>query len=317
MKFKTEAKIGIIVLSTIALVIWGINFLKGRNVIKRSDVYYALFDDVAGLKMSESVTISGFKVGMINSIEFMDGRLDQLVVGLIINSTYEIPRNSVAQIYNNDILGGKVIRIIPSNEKEFCHYGDTLPGIVDADMISKIQAQINPLIVTTNNAIMGIDTLITSVNQILDPLTQKKLQAAIVNLETTTASISKQLSPGGKLDMTFTSLQAFTLMLENNKEILGNAFANLENITDSIANSNLTQTISNINATFAQSQMMLSKINNGEGSIGLLATNDSLYNNLVTASGNLSVLLEDMKQNPKSYIHFSIFGKKEKKNDPK
>jgi phospholipid/cholesterol/gamma-HCH transport system substrate-binding protein len=313
MKFKTEAKIGLIVISTIALVIWGINFLKGRNVIKRSDVYYAIFDDVAGLKMSGSVTLSGFKVGMINSIEFMEGRLNQLVVGFVVNSSYEIPRNSIAQIYNNDILGSKVIRIIPSNEKEFCHYGDTLPGCVDPDMISKIQDQINPLVETTNNTIMGIDTLITAVNRILDPVTQKKLQTTIINLESTTASISKLLSPEGKLDKTFSSLQAFTLMLENNKEKLGNAFANIENITDSIANANLTQTISNINATFAQSQILLEKINNDEGSIGLLATNDSLYNNLVSASGNLSVLLEDMKQNPKRYIHFSVFGKKEKK----
>jgi phospholipid/cholesterol/gamma-HCH transport system substrate-binding protein len=314
MKFKTEAKIGIIVLSTIALVIWGINFLKGRNVIKRSDVYYAIFDDVAGLKMSGSVTLSGFKVGMINSIDFMDGRLDQLVVGFVVNSSYEIPRNSIAQIYNNDILGSKVIRIIPSDEKEFCQYGDTLLGNIDPDMISKIQDQINPLVETTNNAILGIDTLITSINQILDPVTQKKLQSAIINLESTTASISKQLSPGGKLDKTFTSLQAFTFMLDINKDKLSNAFANLENITDSIANANLTQTISNINATFTQSQILLGKINNGEGSIGLLATNDSLYNNLVTASGNLSILLEDMKQHPKSYIHFSVFGKKEKKD---
>jgi phospholipid/cholesterol/gamma-HCH transport system substrate-binding protein len=313
MKFKTEAKIGIIVLSTIALVIWGINFLKGRNVIKRSDVYYAVFNDVAGLKMSGAVTLSGFKVGMINSIEFMDGRLDQLVVGFVINSSYEIPRNSIAQIYNNDILGSKVIRIIPSNENEYCQYGDTLLGRVDPDMISKIQDKFTPLIESTNNAIKSIDTLITSVNQILDPLTQKKLQAAINNLESSTASISKQFSPGGKLDKTFTSLQAFTLMLDNNKEKLGNAFSNLENITDSIANANLTQTISNINATFTQSQILLEKINKGEGSIGLLATNDSLYNNLVLVSGNLSVLLEDMKQHPKNYIHFSVFGRKEKK----
>jgi phospholipid/cholesterol/gamma-HCH transport system substrate-binding protein len=313
MKFKTEAKIGIIVLSTIALVIWGINFLKGRNVIKRSDVYYAIFNDVAGLKMSGSVTLSGFKVGMINSIDFMEGRLDQLVVGFVINSSYEIPRNSIAQIYNNDILGSKVIRIIPSHEKEFCQYGDTLLGSIDPDMISKIQDQINPLVETTNNAILSIDTLITSINQVLDPITQKKLQSAIINLESTTASISKQLSPGGKLDKTFTSLQAFTFMLDNNKDKLSNAFANLENITDSIANANLAQTISNINATFTQSQILLGKINNGEGSVGLLATNDSLYNNLVTASGNLSILLEDMKLHPKSYIHFSVFGKKGKK----
>ncbi len=312
MKLKTEAKIGIIVLSTIALVIWGINFLKGKNVLKRTDVYYAIYDDVAGLKMSGSVILSGFKVGMINNIEFVEGRYDKVIVAFIVNSTFDIPKNSIAQIYSNDIMGNKVIRIIPSNEAEFYQYGDTLKSSIDPDMIAKIQDQISPLVETTKNTILGIDTLVTSINRVLDPGTQEKLQSTLANLESTTASISKQLSPGGKLDKTFTSLQAFALMLDNNKEKLSSAFANLESITDSVANSNLTQTIANINSTFAQSQLLLEKINNGEGSLGLMATNDSLYNNLVTASANLSSLLGDMNQHPKRYVHFSVFGKKDK-----
>ncbi len=312
MKLKTEAKIGIIVLSTIALVIWGINFLKGKNVLKRTDVYYAIYDDVAGLKMSGSVILSGFKVGMINNIEFVEGRYDKVIVAFIVNSTFNIPKNSIAQIYSNDIMGNKVIRIIPSNEEDFYQYGDTLQSGIDPDMIAKIQEQIKPLVETSTNAIMGIDTLVTSINQVLDPETQKKLQLALSNLESTTASISKQLSPGGKLDKTFTSLQAFTLMLDNNKDKLSSAFENLESITDSVANSNLTQTIANINSTFAQSQLLLEKINNGEGSLGLMATSDSLYNNLVSASANLSMLLGDMNQHPKRYVHFSVFGKKDK-----
>jgi len=314
MNLKTEAKIGIIVLSTIALVIWGINYLKGRNVLKRSDVYYAVYNDVAGLKMSGSVILSGFKVGMINNIEFMEGHLDKVIVAFVVSSSYEIPKNSVAQIYSSDLLGNKVIRIIPSAEKDVYQYGDTLVGSIDPDMMTKIQNQIAPLVESTNHAVLGIDTLVTSINQVLDPETQKKLQLAIGNLESTTASISKQLSPGGKLDRTFESLQAFTQMLDENKDKLSSAFANIESISDSIASAKLSGAISNINATFAQSQILLEKINNGEGSIGLLATNDSLYNNLVSASGNLSDLLLDMNEHPKRYVHFSIFGRKEKKD---
>ncbi len=312
MKYKTEAKIGFIVLSTIALVIWGINYLKGQNVLKRTDVYYSVYDDVAGLKMSGSVVLSGFKVGLVNSIEFMDGRLDRVIVGFVVNKEYKIPKGSIAQIYSNDIMGTKVIRIVPANVKEYYQIGDTIPGIIDPDLMSKIQNQITPLVETTNDAILGIDTLITAINSVLDPATQKKLQSALVNLESTTASLSRQLSPGGKLDRTFNSLQEFTLMLNNNKDKLSAAFENIESITDSVATANLTQTISNINSTFLQSQILLEKINNGEGSIGLLATNDSLYNNLVSASGNLSTLLEDMNAHPKRYVHFSVFGKKDK-----
>ena len=313
MKIKTEVKIGFIVLTTIALIIWGINFLKGQNVLKRTDVYYAVYDDVAGLKMSGSVVLSGFKIGMINNIEFMEGRLDKVIVSFYVNSEYSIPKNTIAQIYNSDIMGNKVIRLIPSGEKENYQIGDTLVGSIDPDMVSKIQKQIAPLVENTTSAIMGMDTLITSINRVLDPKTQEKLQAALLNLEKTTNSISKQLSPGGNLDKTFNSLQEFTLMLDNNKEKLSSAFSNIESITDSVANANLTQTISNINSTFRQTQILLEKINNGEGSIGLMATSDSLYNNLVSASGNLSSLLADMNEHPKRYVHFSIFGRKEKK----
>jgi len=313
MKIKTEVKIGVIVLSTIALVIWGINYLKGQNVLKRTDVYYAVYDDVAGLKMSGSVVLSGCKVGLVNSIGFMDSKLDKVIVGFYVNSEFKLPKNSIAQIYSSDLLGTKVIKIIPSDEKEYAQIGDTLLGNIDSDMMAKLQEQITPLVETSTNAILGIDTLVTSINQVLDPVTQQKLKEALISLESTTTSISRQLSPGGNLDKTFNSLQAFTKMLDANKDKLSSAFANLESITDSVASANLTQTLDNINATFAQSQILLEKINKGEGSIGLLATNDSLYNNLVSASGNLAALLEDMNQHPKRYVHFSIFGKKDVK----
>jgi phospholipid/cholesterol/gamma-HCH transport system substrate-binding protein len=313
MKAKTEVKIGIIVLLTIALVIWGINYLKGRNVLKRSDVYYAIYDDVNGLKTSGSVILSGFKVGMINTIEFIDGRLDKVIVGFVVNSSFNIPKNSIAQIYSTDIMGNKVIRIIPSGEKEFCQIGDTLPSSIDIDLITKVGNQISPLIESANKAVLGIDTLVNSINHILDPATQLKLKSALVNLEITTESLSRQLSPGGKLDKTFTSLQTFTTMLDSNKDKLSTVFSNLENITDSIASANLSQTISNINSTFGQSAALLEKINKGEGSLGLMASSDSLYNNLISASSNLTLLLKDMNEHPKRYVHFSVFGKKDKK----
>lgn len=312
MKFSTEAKIGIIVLSTLALVIWGINYLKGRNVLKRTDVYYAVYDDVAGLKLSGSVIMSGFKVGSINNIEFLEGHIDKVIVAFVINTNYSIPKGSIAQIYNNDILGNKVIRIIPSGQKEYYSYGDTLSGNIDPDLASKIQNQIDPLVKTASNAILGIDTLVSSVNRILDTDTQKKIQASLTNLEASSSALANQLSQGGDLDKTIASLQLFAATLEKNKEKLTTVFSNLESITDSIASSNLKETIASINATFVQSSRFLEQVNNGEGSLGLLATNDSLYNNLAVSSQNLAILLEDMNKHPKRYVHFSIFGRKDK-----
>jgi phospholipid/cholesterol/gamma-HCH transport system substrate-binding protein len=312
MKIRTEIKIGLIVLITLAFIVWGINYLKGRNVLKRSDVYYAVYNDIAGLKMSASVILSGYKVGMINDIAFMNKNLDKVIVAFYVNSEYKIPVGSIAQIYSSDIMGNMVIRIIPTKEKRYYEIGDTLASAVEEGIVDKIQSQIKPLLVSTQDVILHIDTMISSINNVLDPETQKKLKESVSNLESASSSLSQHLSPGGTLDKTFVSLEEFTLMLDNNKDKLSNAFGNLESISDSVANANLKQTLSNIDITFNETRKFLEKINKGEGSLGLLASSDSLYNNLQNASANLSFLLDDMNKHPKRYVHFSVFGKKDK-----
>ena len=113
LKLKTEAKIGIIVLITIALVIWGINYLKGKNVLKRSDVFYAVYDDIQGIDVSAPVLISGYKVGLINTIEFKKGSLDKIIIGFTVDHQFDIPKNSVVELHSADLLGTMALRIIP------------------------------------------------------------------------------------------------------------------------------------------------------------------------------------------------------------
>ena len=312
MKIKTEVRIGLIVLITIAVVIWGINFLKGKNVLKRTDVYYAVFQDISGLKLSGSVLIRGMKVGVINDIDFYEDDYEKVLVALAINKGITIPKNSGIELFSSDIMGNKALRILPSLEKENARYGDTLRSSVAGDLVASIQSELIPFKDKAERAITSLDSLITSFNHIMDPDTRKKLQLSIGNLEASTSSLAKELAPGGKLQLTFNSLAGFTKTLSNNKERLDTLFANLEEISDSIASSNLKSTILNMNKTFEQTRILLTGINEGKGSMGLLATNDSLYNNLASASANLSNLLDDLNKNPKRYVHFSIFGKKDK-----
>jgi phospholipid/cholesterol/gamma-HCH transport system substrate-binding protein len=311
MKIKTEIRIGLIVLSTISLVIWGINFLKGKNVLKRTDVYYAVFHDISGLKLSGSVFILGMKVGVINNIDFNNHGYDEILVALAINKGLTIPKNSTIELYSSDIMGNKALRILPSREKENAKFGDTLVSSVQADLIASLQSELAPFKNKAESAISSLDSLVTAFNHVMDPATQKKLQLSIGNLSESTSSLAQQLAPGGKLQQTISSLATFTKTLSDNKEKLNSIFANMGEITDSIAKSNLKGTILNMNKTFEQTQILLSGINKGNGSLGLLVTNDSLYNNLKSASANLSSLLEDLNKNPKRYVHFSIFGKKD------
>jgi phospholipid/cholesterol/gamma-HCH transport system substrate-binding protein len=314
MKIKTEVRIGLIVLATIAVVIWGINFLKGKNVLKRTDVYYAVFHDISGLKLSGSVFIRGMKVGVINNIDFNENTYDEVLVAIAINKGITIPKNSTVQLFSSDIMGNKALRIFPSREKEDAKHGDTLVSSMEKDLIASLQSELVPFKEKAEKAITSLDSLLTAFNHVMDPSTQKKLQLSIGNLEESTNSLAKDLAPGGKLQQTFNSLAAFTKTLSDNKEKLNTVFANMEEITDSLANSNLKSTILNMNKTFEQTQILLSGINEGKGSLGLLATNDSLYNNLESASANLSSLLEDLNNNPNRYVHFSLFGKKDKTN---
>ena len=313
MKIRTEVKIGIIVLSTILLVIWGINYLKGKNILKRTDVFYAVFHDISGLKQSGSVFINGLKVGLINTIEFTENNYNEILIAFSVNEGIDIPQNSVVEIYSADLLGNKALRIIPGDAQLLASHGDTLSSSTVPDMISGLMDQLKPFTDNASNALVSLDSLITAFNKIMDPSIQQKLRQSISNLERTSGSLANQLSAEGKLNLTLTNLEAFSKTLSDNKEKLNDIIANLEGISDSVARSNLKSALLNMNQTFNQAQLMLSEINAGKGSLGLFATSDSFYNNLNNASKNLSLLLEDLNENPKRYVHFSIFGKKDTK----
>ena len=132
-------------MSQLPLSFWGINYLKGRNVLKRSDVYYTVFSDVAGLENSASIYINGFKIGLINDIHFEKGNLKEIVVSFAVHHDFDIPEGSVAELFNTSLIGSKAIRIVPSIIEYLLHYGDTLPSQIEADMLSSIQDQITPL----------------------------------------------------------------------------------------------------------------------------------------------------------------------------
>jgi phospholipid/cholesterol/gamma-HCH transport system substrate-binding protein len=312
MKIRTEVKIGIIVLATIALVIFGINYLKGKNVLKRTDVYYTVFNDISGLKLSSSIFISGMKIGLINSIAFKKNDYNQIVVALAINKGVVIPRNSIVELYSSDFLGNKALKIIPSKEKENARFGDTLSSHIQMDLFASLQSELVPFKDKAESAISSLDSLISSLNNVLDPAMQKNLQHMVNNLEESTGSLAIQLGSGGKLEQTINNLAVFSGVLNDNKEKLNSIFENMEEITDSVAKSNIKNALLNMDRTFEQTQKLLSGINEGKGSLGLLTTSDSIYKNIQSATANLSTLLEDLEKNPKRYVHFSIFGKKNK-----
>jgi len=312
MKLKTEAKIGIIVIATIALVIWGINFLKGRNILKRSDVFYSTYNNVNGLGLSSPVTLNGYKVGLINNISFKKGSLNEIVVAYTVAHEFDIPKGTIAEIYSADITGTKAIRLLPANAKEMHHFGDTLISAIQLDMIESLKAEFLPLKDKLESLTANIDTVVIAAKGVFDSTSSHKLKLAIDDFSEISSELNNKLSDGGSLDVAFKEFSKFATTLSNNREKMDTIFQNMAYISDSIAKSNVHETINSMNKTLTETHLLLEKVNNGEGSLGLMASSDSLYLHLSSASKNLDLLLEDLREHPKRYVHFSVFGKKDK-----
>jgi phospholipid/cholesterol/gamma-HCH transport system substrate-binding protein len=311
MNLKSEAKIGLIVLGTIIAVIWGINFLKGKNVLKRSEVYYAVYENVSGLENSANIYLNGYKVGLVNNVQFAKDDLNHIVVALAIEHEFKLPEGSTAELYSG-LLGNTSIRIIPSNSSGIHEFGDTLISGIEPNLISQLKNDILPLKDYVQNMIVNADSLLASLHNVMNEEFGENIKASIANLKNSSDNLNKQLNPGGNLYNSLESLSSLTSTLALNKGKLDTIFTNMESISDSLAQANVKQTIENLNSSLANTSLLLEKINNGEGSLGLLANNDSLYLNLQSAVKNLDMLLQDLNENPKKYVHFSLFGKKDK-----
>jgi phospholipid/cholesterol/gamma-HCH transport system substrate-binding protein len=317
MKISSEVKIGIIITIAIAVTIWGLNFLKGRNILKGVNTYYAIFEDVGGLEKNNKIFIKGYQVGQVSEIYFTEHGSRDLIVFLGIEKVYDIPLNSEAVLYDADLLGTKAIMLSLSESDQNHKPGDTVLCRIQYGLTARLEQQLLPVKDKAESLIVTIDSLMSALNYVFDRNTSEMLQASIHNLESSTNGIKNMLSDQGKLTSMIGHMEAITLNLKNHNEQLSSAMSNIESITDSIARSELKSTISNTNKTLAETHLILEKINQGEGTLGMLVNNDSLYHNLTSLSQELDLLLKDLQENPKKYINVSVFGKSDKKKNSK
>jgi phospholipid/cholesterol/gamma-HCH transport system substrate-binding protein len=311
-KIKTEVKIGLIVLSTILVIIWGVNYLKGRNVLKRTDVYYAVFNNVQGLDYAAPVFISGYKVGLINSIQFDPQSLNRLIVAFAVEKSYLIPKGSLVRIASPDIIASKSLMIDLAESDQYYKFGDTLATRVELGMMDKLQESIEPLIGNAGNALHQMDSLLSALNSTFDENMVNNLKTTMNNAAVISSSLNDQFSKTGDLTKSLASLEQFSATLNDNKDELSKILKNLASISDTIANAGLSETLENLAQVSDELHILLESVNSGEGTLGKLASNDSLYNKLVDVSSSLDLLLIDFKERPKRYVHFSVFGKKDK-----
>lgn len=313
MERRKSIIIGIVGIVTVFLFLWGFNFINGRNIFKKEKVFYAVFEQLGGLDVGSPVTIKGYRVGQIKNVDFKDVLGTELIVTFNIEKDIKVPKGSVVEIYNSDLLGTKGLRVVAAESDEFHDLGDTINSIIVPGMLDEVAAQIEPLKAKTEELMGSIDSVVDILNKILIA-NEKSISSSLnsisiiaKNFEGLSASLNNLISDeNGKLNIILSDIQTITTTLKDNEPELNNAITNFSNISDSLAAANIAQTVQQTNSVLATLDEITYKINEGEGSLGLLLNNDSLYNNLESLSKNLDELVKDIQENPKKYLNLSI-----------
>ena len=325
MKISREFKIGIIVTAAIGLFIWGFNFLKGFNLFSHKYELYAVYPKIDGLIEANPLLINGFKVGQINNISLtkINGEY-AVLVKFLLTEDVQIPKHSIAKAVSSDLLGSKAVEIIYSDETEFVQSGDTLVAETEEGLKTAVSKQLAPLQKKIEGLLSSVDSVMTVVQVVLNDKTRENLsksfesiKKAIESLEQTAYKLDDLMaSEKAKISSILTKLNSLAGMLEKNTGKIDNIIGNFSNLSDSLAKSDLKSAINEADKTLAELNKLVAQINAGQGTLGKLAKNDSLYNNLNKASDDLDKLMKDLRINPERYIHFSVFGRKDK-NKPK
>lgn len=315
MKLSREFLIGLIVTIALALLYWGINFLKGEDVFTNDRVFVAIYKDVGGLEKANPVSINGFQVGQVRSMSFSSDGTSNVVIELVIKNSINIPKNSTAKIVSSDLLGSKAVEIKLGNSPELAISGDTLTSEIEISIKEEVSRQIQPIKNKAENLMQSIDTVLTMLQSVFVSSNTDNLSKSVEhfansfeNLEHTTQTLDDIMtSQQGRLERILANIESITLNLKNNEDNLNNILTNFSSLSDTLAKANIAETISGVNNTMKEIEGITSKINQGEGSLGLLVNNDTLYMELEKTSRELNLLLEDIRLNPKKYVRFSLF----------
>jgi len=311
MKISNEVKVGTVTLLTIVAFIWLFNFLKGKDYFKKTANYYCIYDEIGGLAESSPVEINGYKVGVVQSIDFVDAVSGKLLVVFSVSKDFKLPVNTVAEILPVSIIAGMKVQFIYGNGPGTYSDGDTLPGRLAKGLLTKLETEIIPIKERLMSLLNVLDSVISSIDEVMDPGFKKNLNGIVANLNSTTGSFDEIIgSSETELKKTLDNLARFSNMLGDNSASMGKTLENLGTITDTLAAADIYASVTNLKKGLQTTSDMLGNLNEGKGTAGKLLTNDSLYTNLTATLESLNVLLQDMKDNPKRYVHFSLFGKK-------
>ena len=308
MKISQEVKVGLLAVVTLLMLFFGFNFLKGSDFFSSNHKYTIIYDNIDGLTASNPVQINGLTVGQIRNIRILQDQGNKLLVTIEVKSGIRVTKGSRAVLADDGLLGGKLIRLSINPGTPQLENGGMLVSAKESGLSALIKEKTLPVL---NN----VDSLTYQLNRVVGQFDQtgvvlnRTLEAANAGVRTLDLAISENRAG---LRATLDNVNRLSNSLVETEKQLKPILAKADTFTDSLQGLQLKQTLGSVNKTVDNLQKILGAINEGQGSLGKLTTNDSLYRNVNATTASLEKLLTDLRENPKRYVHFSLFGKKDK-----
>ncbi len=304
MRLSKEIKAAFFVLSTILLFIFGFNYLKGSSILDKQKTIYAVYDEVDGLLVGANVMINGLSIGNVTELDFLPNST-KILVTLKVKDKLNFSSKSIASIYETGVLGGLAISIEPVFEREsIVKTGDTLMSSVRPGLTELINRQIEPLSRQLQSTITSVDSIFTGASNVLNRQTQEEIKESISVL---TSAINAINNSSLIIEETLTSKNT---QINNTLDNIENISSNLSNVSDELNSFGLSSLLSNLEVSVDGISSIVDKLDSDNSTLGKLINEDEVYNNLNSSIESLNILINDIKANPKKYVHFSVFGRK-------
>jgi phospholipid/cholesterol/gamma-HCH transport system substrate-binding protein len=311
-RITREIKLGILTVVTLFLVVWGLNYLKGRDIFSRQITFFAVYNDVSGLIQSNPVSLNGVNIGQVNKISFLPDNSGRILVECIVDNVVPIPVNSTSMLSGASLTGNREIILILGDASQIINSGDTLASRMQVSLQEEVSQLVLPIREKAEELFAQVDSVMIIFQAIFNNESRtnitssfRSIQQTLENLESTTETIDREST---RIATILANVESISQNLSNNNENLSNIFQNISDVSDSLVAANIRQTIAQADESIRNFNSVLDKINRGEGSAGLLVNDEQLYRNLENSANQLEQLLEDIRKNPGRYVRISVFG---------
>jgi len=310
MKISNESKVGIFAAISITVLILGYNYLKGRDLFTRTKTYYAVFNSVDGLIASNPVLINGYRIGQVSKVELLSRDSLKLLVEIEVKSEINVPMNSTIKVFSSDFFGSKSVELLLGDDPRYAANKDTLNPFMEPGFTDNLNQITAPLREKVKSILEGLDSTFNGESGAALRAAMEKLPATMNQLNETLASVETTIDTK-VAELLDNAIRIERMILDNDKAIKG-TMSNLKSFSDTLNALQLQNTMKRANNVLLSLDTTLNNINQGKGTLGQLAQNQSLYDEMEKVSKDLDALLKDLKEHPGRYVRISVFGKKEK-----